>query len=114
MFTVPRHASASLEPFGPKLKKNQWIVNLKITINEIYKCVSIDMILRASFLLSLCGRGKTGSVKDHSLYILSPKGGGKGVPGSLMVLLPSLLSLFRSVFYSLPPPPLDTIWIKRK
>ena len=62
------------------------------------------MILRASFLLSLCGRGKTGSVKDHSLYILSPKGG-EGVPGSLMVLLPSLLSLFRSVFYS-PPPPL--------
>ena len=30
-------------------------------------------------------------------------GGGEGVPGSLMALLPSLLSLFRSVFYSPPP-----------
>ena len=37
--------------------------------------MSIYIIFRASCLLSLCGRGKTGSVKDRSLYILSLRGG---------------------------------------
>ena len=41
--------------------------------------MSIVIILSASCLLSHCGRGKSGSVKDRSLYILSPaKGGGGG------------------------------------
>ena len=60
--------------------------------------MSIDIILRASCLFSLCGRGKSGSVKDRSLYILSPREGGKWVPGSIMVLLPSLLPLLAVSF----------------
>ena len=41
--------------------------------------MSIYINFRASCLLSLCGRGKTGSVKDRSLYILSLRGGGRVV-----------------------------------
>ena len=40
--------------------------------------MSIYINFRASCLLSLCGRGKTGSVKDRSLYILSLRGGKGG------------------------------------
>ena len=66
-------------------------------------CVSIDIILRASCLLSPCGRGKTGSVKDRALYILSPRKGGRWVPGSLMVLLPSFFPLLAVSFLQSPP-----------
>ena len=68
--------------------------------------MSIDIIFRTSCLLSLCGRGKSGSVKNRSLYILSPREGGEGgrwVPASLMVLLPSLLSLLAVSFLQSPP-----------
>ena len=64
--------------------------------------MSIDIILRASCLLSLCGRGKSGLVKNRSLYILSPREGGRWVPGSLMVLLPSLLPLLAVSFLQSP------------
>ena len=62
--------------------------------------MSIDIILRAiCCLLSLCGRGK---VKDRSLYILSPREGGRWVPGPLMVFCPPSSPYWRSVFY-IPP-----------
>ena len=79
------------------------MVNLK---NYIY--ITIDVILRASCLLSLCGRGKTGSVKNRSLYIFYCQGRG-GEVGSrifngLIALPPPLIGgQFSSVL------PLDTI-----
>ena len=63
--------------------------------------MSIDIILRASCLVSLCGRGKSGLVKNRSLYILSPREGGRW-GGSLMVLLPSLLPLLAVSFLQSP------------
>ena len=66
--------------------------------------MSIDIILRAiCCLLSLCERGK---VKDRSLYILSPREGGRWVPGHGMsfALPPPLIGGQFSTF-----PPLDTI-----
>ena len=93
VFMIPRKG-ASLELSSPRWKKkHQWMLNLK---NYIYK--TIDVILRASCLLSLYGRGKSGPVKNLSLWILSPREGGRWVPGSIMVLLPSLLPLLAVSF----------------
>ena len=63
----------------------------------------IDIILRASCLLSLCGRGKSGSVKDRSLYILSPREGGEvgsRIYNGLIALPPPLIG---DQFSTVPP-----------
>ena len=84
------------------------MVNLKNYIYiYIYIYITIDVILRASCLLSLCGRGKTGSAKNRSLYILSPREGGEvgsRIFNGLIALPPPLIGgQFSSVL------PLDTI-----
>ena len=72
---IPRKG-ASLELSSPKKKKKK-PVNGKFK-KIIYIYITIDVIFRASCLLSLCGRGKTGSAKNCSLHILSPRVGGRG------------------------------------
>ena len=70
---IPRKG-ASLELSSPRWKKktpvNAKFKKLYIYIHiyiYIYIYKTIDVILRASCLLSLCGRGKTGPVKNRSL-----------------------------------------------
>ena len=69
-----------LQVMGSCYNQSVWNAgNQSFSHSFCLKWMSIDIILREiCCLLSPCGRGK---VKDRSLYILSPREGGRWVPG---------------------------------